>query len=87
MASLVGYSESRFSALYKERFKVSPIADLIAKRVDEAKLLIKYGSLSLSEISSVVGFNSLYYFSKYFKKRTGMSPKEYRSRTVFDNAP
>lgn len=78
MARLSGYSESRFSALYKETYGVSPISDLINKRIEEAELLIRYGNLSLAEIAERVGFNSLYYFSKYFKKKLGKSPSEYK---------
>ena len=78
MAKLSGYSESRFSALYREIYGTSPISDLISKRIDEAKLLIRYGNLSLYEIAESVGFNSIYYFSKYFKKKTGFTPSEYK---------
>lgn len=82
MAKLTGYSESRFSALYKEKYKISPISDLIDRRIEEAKILIRYGNFSLSEISESVGFNSIYYFSKYFKKKTGASPSEYRINMI-----
>jgi AraC family transcriptional regulator of arabinose operon len=79
MAKACGYSESRFSALYKELYGISPITDLINKRIEQAKLLMLYGDMPLSEISECVGFSSLYYFSKYFKKKEGVSPSEYKS--------
>ena len=77
MARLSGYSNSRFSALYRERYGISPTADLISFRIEEAKLLLLYGTHSVSEVAEAVGFSSLYYFSRYFKEKVGMSPTEY----------
>ena len=78
MARLSGYSPSRFSALYQKHYGTSPINDLIARRLDEAKLLLLYGNMSLSEIAEATGFSSIYYFSKHFKKKEGISPSEYK---------
>ncbi len=46
-------------------------------RIDHAKELISTTSLKLSEISINVGFNDEYYFSKVFKKYTGIPPAIY----------
>lgn len=46
-------------------------------RIDHAKELISTTSLKLSEISIKVGFNDEYYFSKVFKKYTGIPPAVY----------
>lgn len=46
-------------------------------RIDHAKELISTTSLKLSQISSNVGFNDEYYFSKVFKKYTGIPPTVY----------
>lgn len=78
MAEFCGYSESRFSALYRDIYKVSPMADLISIRLESAKLMLTYSNLTVSEIAESVGFSSVYYFSKYFKKNTGLSPTEYK---------
>ena len=77
MAQLVGYSVSRFSALYCQKYGLSPKADLLAIRIELARQLLSYSSLSVTEISERCGFKSIYYFSKYFKKITGLSPSEY----------
>lgn len=79
MANFCGYSESRFSALYREIYKISPMADLLSIRLESAKLMLSYSNLSISEIAESVGFSSVYYFSKYFKKSTGRSPSEYKN--------
>lgn len=82
MAALCGYSESRFSSLYKTIYSVSPITDLINKRIEQAKLLMLYGNMSISEIAESVGFCSLYYFSKCFKKKEGLSPSAYKEKVM-----
>jgi len=78
MARLAGYSPSRFSAVYKDTYGTTPIADLIFARIKNAKLLLRYSSMRISEIADAVGFSSLYYFSRHFKKLCGTSPSEYR---------
>lgn len=78
MARLSGYSPSRFSAIYKQTYGSSPISDLIAARIKNAKLLLRYSSMHISEVADAVGFSSLYYFSRHFKKLCGIAPSEYR---------
>ena len=77
MADLCDYSVSRFCALYSQHFGCSPKADLLSQRIALAKTLLRYSDLSITEISEQCGFQSIYYFSKYFKEREGCSPREY----------
>ena len=46
-------------------------------RIDEAKALIRRNELSITEISDKLGFESIHYFCKLFKKVTNQSAKEY----------
>lgn len=80
MARLAGYSPSRFSAVYKQTFGKAPISDLIETRIENAKLLLCYSSMHISEVADTVGFSSLYYFSRHFKKLCSLSPSEYREK-------
>ena len=82
MADLCGYSVSRFSAAYKNKFKISPVNDLINARIVKAKSLLIVGGFSISTVSEMVGFTSIYYFSKYFKAKEGVSPSEFIKRNV-----
>jgi AraC family transcriptional regulator of arabinose operon len=78
MAEFCGYSESHFSTLYKKNYVTSPISDLIKIKMEHAKLLLKYSSLSVSDVAEAVGYSSIYYFSKYFKNHFNVSPTEYK---------
>ena len=78
LCRISGYSPSRLSAVYKSRFGISPINDLINIRMEQAKRLLIYSSSSVGEVAEEVGFSSIYYFSKLFKRREGVSPQEYR---------
>ncbi|ANE45680.1 hypothetical protein SY83_04490 [Paenibacillus swuensis] len=78
MGSLVNLSAERFSVLYQKFFRTSPKEDLIARRIEEAKIRLINSHDSMEVIAAECGFNSLYYFSKLFKKRIGNSPTLYR---------
>jgi len=49
------------------------------KRLESAKLLIREGKLSMSEIAQRLGYGSYTGFHKMFRMQTGMSPEEFRS--------
>ncbi len=80
MARHAGYSPSRFSSIYKATYGIAPIEDLIRTRIGHAEQLLRYSNMAISEIADAVGFASLYYFSRTFKKQIGTSPSEYRAR-------
>ena len=77
MAILSGYSISRFSELYRELYKISPINDVIEHRISLAKAMLLSGQTTVSYVATACGFNTINYFSKAFKSSTGYSPSEY----------
>ena len=50
---------------------------LVKTRIDESKFLLTNSSLKIKEVANEVGYEDSLYFSKVFKKITGVSPKEY----------
>lgn len=48
--------------------------------VEKAKLLLLQSAFSISELAYQLGYNYPHYFSRMFKAKTGLSPKEYRKR-------
>jgi len=80
MARLAGLGVNRFNVLYKKFFGVSPVDDLIAMRIERAKVLLAQGGGPVGEVAERSGFSSLYYFSRIFKKRVGCSPRAFAER-------
>jgi AraC-type DNA-binding domain-containing proteins len=48
-------------------------------KMEEAKRMIREGKHNFTEISQLLGFSSIYYFSRFFKKHSNMTPTEYGS--------
>lgn len=75
-------SREYVSRKFKQEFGIN-FSDYIGKyRIDKAKLLMQNPHLKLSQISEMVGFHDVKYFSKVFKKQEGVSPKAYRSKLI-----
>ena len=80
LAGMAGYSVSRFCSLYKSEYGISPMEDLMNIRRERSKLLIHYGSMSLGAIAEAMGFSSIYYFSRQFKKKEGITPSNFKKK-------
>lgn len=59
---------------------VSPYKFILSLRIDEAKELLLFSSMSINEISEQIGFADSSYFSRIFRKYTGCSPSDWRKR-------
>jgi YesN/AraC family two-component response regulator len=77
-AALCGMSPYRFSRTFKSTFGVTFQNYLIDYRISRAKHLLANPGMSIIDIGLSVGFNDPSYFSRAFKRRTGMSPSRYR---------
>ena len=78
MARRVWLTRSRFSVLYNEFFGISPNADLINMRIEQAKNLLETTNRSVAEISHICGYCSVEYFIRVFNRRMGKTPLQYR---------
>ncbi len=78
VAYKVGISSYYLSRLFKHELKKNFIDYITEQRINKAKELLKGTNMSIKEISYGVGFNNQTYFSKVFKKVTGLSPSEYK---------
>lgn len=56
----------------------SPINYYLNHKISYAKDLLRYSDLSIKEIALEIGFDNYAYFSRLFKKKSGLSPKVYR---------
>ena len=71
-------SRTRLFCVFKECFGISVSRYIQEKRIEKAKELLDTTALSVGEIALVVGYAEGNYFSKVFKKETGLAPTEYR---------
>lgn len=51
----------------------------INMKIDAAKHMIRQGNMNFTEIADTLGYSSIYYFSRQFKKVSGLTPSEYAS--------
>ncbi|MCR2822976.1 AraC family transcriptional regulator [Lederbergia panacisoli] len=78
LADISGWSVSRYSYLFKQKFNVSPQQYLINYRLQKAKELMAFTNLTLYQIAEMTGFADQFHFSKTFKKYEKKTPMEYR---------
>jgi AraC-like DNA-binding protein len=78
-------SYSKFRQAFKKTTGLSPNQYYLNIRLNKAKELLNSTSLSINEIAYHTGFESIFYFSKLFKKKNGVSPRDYRNATVVLN--
>ena len=71
-------SKTTLIDLFKELYGTTPIRYLNNLRMEKARELLANSDLSIGEISELVGFQSIHYFSRSFKEREGCTPLCYR---------
>lgn len=73
-------SREYISRRFKQEYGINFSDFICTVRIDKAKLLMQNPLIKLSQISEMVGFHDVKYFSKVFKKQVGVSPKDYRNQ-------
>ena len=82
ISNAVFFSPAHCEKLFKKETGKSIINYLLDERLESAKMLIREGSLSLSDIAVETGFSDYNYFSRIFKKRVGVSPISYKKNIL-----
>ena len=75
-------SRSVFFKKLKTLTGLAPIEFIKEMRINRAVQLIETGEYSMTQISYMVGINDPRYFSKCFKQKMGMTPTEYRDKSL-----
>ena len=78
LASIFGVNPSYLSSLFKKETGVTLTEYVNKKRVERAKELLLSTNLQIQNISQRCGILDVNYFTKTFKKHTGLTPKKYR---------
>ncbi|MGN0365920.1 MAG: response regulator [Suilimivivens sp.] len=74
----VGVSLSYLSRIYKETTGITLIQFVNGKKIEKAKEYLGSTDMKIYEIAEALGFENTTYFSYFFKKHTGVSPKDYK---------
>ncbi len=77
LAKRCGISETYFRQLFKNVYGKNPAEYFLGLRVDEAKRHLHHGA-SIGAAAAAVGFTDASYFTKVFRRVTGMLPCEYQ---------
>lgn len=77
LAKMLGISTVYFRKLFTETVGMSPINYIHQLRINKAKEILKSDYPKMSVISEMLGYSSIYHFSKMFKQYTGVSPVRY----------
>lgn len=78
LAAEANLSPAHYTRLVKAMLGVPPMQYVIRKRMDRAATLLEQTPMKLAAIAAAVGYQDPYYFSRLFKRVTGVAPSAYR---------
>ena len=85
LAERANQNADYFSRLFQQYTGDRPINFIHEKRIERAQYLMVTSQMTFSQIASQVGFENIFYFSKIFKKITGMSPGSFKKQIEMVN--
>ena len=80
LGEIVGLHPSYLSRIYKKVTNQSPGQYITTLRLNMAKELLRDPAMKIQTVAEKSGLNTASYFTHFFKKHTGMTPQEYRSK-------
>ncbi len=80
LADLHRWHPTYFANRFSKALGISPRNYIVRKRVEKARQLLWTGKLTVAQVACEVGFSDEYYFSKVFKKLTGIPPGKYQKQ-------
>jgi AraC-like DNA-binding protein len=76
----LGVCTSHFNKIFKTYTSMTPYQYYINIKIDEAKHLLEQGGFTVKEAAFRLGFEDQYYFSRLFKIKTGVTPKNWKNK-------
>jgi AraC-like DNA-binding protein len=77
-ANAAGLSESHFRRWFQKEVGFNPADYMMYRRVEISKEKLRTSNMSVTKIAMELGFSTSAYFTAVFRKRTGLTPTEYR---------
>ena len=78
LAEKMNLSPSYLQAIYKRKFGISCYEDILSAKIKTGQYYLSTTDMTVKEISDLCGYGNEICFMKIFKKRTGITPSEYR---------
>jgi AraC-like DNA-binding protein len=78
LAASLGLSTTHFYRVFREHTGLSPYQYHLQLRIERAKQMLLGTTLSVKEIAGMLAFESPFHFSSAFKRKTGVSPSQWR---------
>lgn len=79
LAAMAGMSPSHFTRTFRSAIGSAPIDWLRHYRINQARRRLLESRDPVKEVARQVGYSDQFYFSKDFKRYTGMAPSDFRS--------
>ena len=77
ICAYTGYSVSTVKRIFQQQTQCGAIHYFLKLKIHEAIRLLNETELTVTQISEMLGFSSVHYFSKIFKRFMGVSPRTY----------
>lgn len=77
LTSYINSNKMTITKIFKNCFNVGPMEYFINLKIEMAKKYLREDNYNITQISELLGYSGVHYFSSQFKKKTGMSPTEY----------
>lgn len=84
-AKLIGLSVTHLNYLCREFYGCSALGVLHQRLMLEARRNLQYTRMTITQLSDYLGFSDAAYFSRFFRRYSGMSPKAFRE-AIKENA-
>lgn len=72
-------SKTNLKVMFREKNEAGVMEYYRSLKIDESKKMIREGQYNITEIAEILGYASIHYFSRHFKKVTDMTPSQYAS--------
>lgn len=77
LSETLNFSSSYLNSVFRSSTGKSIISAFTDMKINQAKIYLEKNNYSVTQISECLGFSSVHYFSRVFKKTVGVSPSEY----------